>query len=148
MRSTRTGICLVLRGLRRRRRGNVSHTDTVGILPGEEIIHAISRVSVISTNCIPSGNTHSALLLVLQNMRIHSNEMLNLHSASGFSREARHQNKKDTLKECPFRFGDPYGNRTHVFSVRGWCLNRLTNEPWLSRFDILSYNFLFVKVFF
>ena len=47
----------------------------------------------------------------------------------GFSREARHQNKKDTLKECPFRFGDPYGNRTHVTAVKGPCLNRLTNGP-------------------
>ncbi len=28
-----------------------------------------------------------------------------------------------------FVFGDPYGNRTHVFAVRGRCLNRLTNGP-------------------
>ena len=28
-------------------------------------------------------------------------------------------------------FGDPYGNRTHVFAVRGRCLNRLTNGPSL-----------------
>ena len=27
------------------------------------------------------------------------------------------------------RFGDPYGNRTHVNGVRGRCLNRLTNGP-------------------
>ncbi len=25
--------------------------------------------------------------------------------------------------------GDPYGNRTHVFAVRGRCLSRLTNGP-------------------
>ena len=30
----------------------------------------------------------------------------------------------------PF-FGDPYGTRTHVTTVRGWCLNRLTNGPSL-----------------
>ena len=27
--------------------------------------------------------------------------------------------------------GDSYGNRTRVTSVRGRCLNRLTNEPYL-----------------
>ena len=27
-------------------------------------------------------------------------------------------------------FGDPYGNRTHVFAVRGRCLSRLTNGPF------------------
>ena len=26
-------------------------------------------------------------------------------------------------------FGDPYGNRTHVTTVKGWCLNRLTMGP-------------------
>ena len=26
-------------------------------------------------------------------------------------------------------FGDPYGNRTHVTTVKGWCLNRLTKGP-------------------
>ena len=25
--------------------------------------------------------------------------------------------------------GDPYGNRTHVTTVKGWCLCRLTNGP-------------------
>ena len=25
--------------------------------------------------------------------------------------------------------GDPYGTRTHVTTVKGWCLNRLTNGP-------------------
>ena len=25
--------------------------------------------------------------------------------------------------------GDPYGNRTHVTTVKGWCLNRLTKGP-------------------
>ena len=67
-----TGICSVLQALRRRGRSNVSHTDTVGILPGEEIIHAISRVSVISTNCIPSGNTHIRALLCFAYLKIQS----------------------------------------------------------------------------
>ena len=25
--------------------------------------------------------------------------------------------------------GDPYGTRTHVTTVKGWCLNRLTKGP-------------------
>ena len=29
------------------------------------------------------------------------------------------------------RFGDPYGNRTHVSAVKGRCLNRLTKGPFL-----------------
>ena len=29
-----------------------------------------------------------------------------------------------------FEVGDPYGTRTHVTTVRGWCLNRLTNGPY------------------
>ena len=28
-----------------------------------------------------------------------------------------------------FFTGDPYGTRTHVTTVKGWCLNRLTNGP-------------------
>ena len=27
--------------------------------------------------------------------------------------------------------GDPYGTRTHVTTVKGWCLNRLTNGPYM-----------------
>ena len=30
-------------------------------------------------------------------------------------------------------FGDPYGNRTHVTTVKGWCLNRLTKGPFRFR---------------
>ena len=29
-----------------------------------------------------------------------------------------------------FFAGDPYGTRTHVTTVKGWCLNRLTNGPY------------------
>ena len=38
--------------------------------------------------------------------------------------------KKSTNKSWCFPFGDPYGNRTHVTTVKGWCLNRLTKGPW------------------
>ena len=31
--------------------------------------------------------------------------------------------------------GDPYGTRTHVTTVKGWCLNRLTNGPYGVRFS-------------
>ena len=41
-----------------KRRSNVSHT-ACGILPGEEMMLAISTESVIRTNNIPSGNTHT-----------------------------------------------------------------------------------------
>ena len=30
-----------------------------------------------------------------------------------------------------FFAGDPYGTRTHVTTVKGWCLNRLTNGPYI-----------------
>ena len=33
-------------------------------------------------------------------------------------------------------FGDPYGTRTHVTTVKGWCLNRLTNGPDCARFAL------------
>ena len=33
--------------------------------------------------------------------------------------------------------GDPYGTRTHVTTVKGWCLNRLTNGPYLVFFVVL-----------
>ena len=35
-----------------------AHTDSVGILPGEEMERAYSTTSVISRDYIPSGNTH------------------------------------------------------------------------------------------
>ena len=34
-----------------------AHTDSVGILPGEEMERAICTISVINRDCIPSGNT-------------------------------------------------------------------------------------------
>ena len=45
-----------------------------------------------------------------------------------------------------FCCGDPYGNRTHVFAVRGRCLSRLTNGPnhtdcavWLLLYHSFTY---------
>ena len=37
--------------------------------------------------------------------------------------------KKETIREDGFFFGDPYGNRTHITAVKGRCLNLLTNGP-------------------
>ena len=39
--------------------------------------------------------------------------------------------KHDGFVSKPSRFiGDPYGNRTHVFALRGRRLSRLTNGPY------------------
>ena len=96
-----------------------------GILPGEEMILSISTTSVIYVNNAPSGKQVREFASSYEVSTGDDEAMFRTHILKiynfqdGFSREARHQNKKDTLKECPFRFGDPYGNRTHVFSVRG-----------------------------
>ena len=37
--------------------------------------------------------------------------------------------RKIGMEQCPFRFGDPWGNRTPVIAVKGRCLNLLTNGP-------------------
>ena len=39
--------------------------------------------------------------------------------------------EKSTTSFEIVRFGDPYGNRTHVTAVKGPCLNRLTNGPYI-----------------
>ena len=44
--------------------------------------------------------------------------------------------RSDNIKKklCLLRsraFDDPYGNRTHVTAVKGPCLNRLTNGPYI-----------------
>ena len=44
------------------------------------------------------------------------------------------QTKTHTLNSVRF-VGDPYGTRTHVTTVKGWCLNRLTNGPYLYIYD-------------
>ena len=38
---------------------------------------------------------------------------------------------KTPLRNAQRRFYDPYGNRTHVTAVKGPCLNRLTNGPYI-----------------
>ena len=38
---------------------------------------------------------------------------------------------KNPPSECSKDFYDPYGNRTHVTAVKGPCLNRLTNGPYI-----------------
>ena len=38
--------------------------------------------------------------------------------------------KKTTDNVGGFLFGDPYGNRTHAFAVRGRRLSRLTKGPY------------------
>ena len=43
--------------------------------------------------------------------------------------------------------GDPYGNRTHIFAVRGRRLNRLTNGPCLT-LHIIAHSFFFCNPFF
>ena len=47
--------------------------------------------------------------------------------------------KRAHLVVCSFA-GDPYGTRTHVTTVKGWCLNRLTNGPLI--FTMLVYHLL------
>ena len=44
----------------------------------------------------------------------------------------RQKNKPEQVCSDLFEVGDPYGTRTHVITVRGWCLNRLTNGPFIS----------------
>lgn len=46
------------------RSGN-AHTDSVGILPGEEMVYAGIATSVISTNIPPSGNTVDRPVILL-----------------------------------------------------------------------------------
>ena len=38
---------------------------------------------------------------------------------------------KKRLFKLNSRFGDPYENRTRVTAVKGRCLNRLTNGPYI-----------------
>ncbi len=41
-----------------------------------------------------------------------------------------------------FLFGDPYGNRTHDSTLRGWRLSRLTNGPFLQPNYYINKNFI------
>ena len=44
--------------------------------------------------------------------------------------KSKYKEKSTTSNEVVL-FGDPYGNRTHVTAVKGPCLNRLTNGPYI-----------------
>ena len=44
-----------------------------------------------------------------------------------------------------FFTGDPYGTRTHVTTVKGWCLNRLTNGPSIYKTELSSSGFLVTR---
>ena len=48
--------------------------------------------------------------------------------------------KKALQMQCFFH-GDPYGNRTHVSTLRGWRLSRLTNGPFRKTvsYQIISF---------
>ena len=72
-----------------------------------------------------------------------------LHFEDG-SMCVRNQNKtKKALQSECFRFaGDPYGNRTHVSTLRGSRLSRLTNGPLSQCLTIIAYLFLFCNTFF
>ncbi len=48
-----------------------------------------------------------------------------------------HTQRKKTGLYPVFFVGDPYGTRTHVTTVKGWCLNRLTNGPSCARFALI-----------
>ena len=44
-------------------------------------------------------------------------------------RTGNQKEKPKPNKSVKVFLGDPYGNRTHVFAVKGRCLSRLTNGP-------------------
>ena len=50
---------------------------------------------------------------------------------SHISHQITASKKKSTSFEVLFLFGDPWGNRTPVTAVKGRCLDRLTNGPYL-----------------
>ena len=50
-------------------------------------------------------------------------------AAGGFGDSRTGHHEKTVRHKVPHRRGDPYGNRTHVFAVRGRCLSLLTNGP-------------------
>ena len=74
------------------------------------------------------------------------------NSAENIGNEV-HTNRDGTLhkesRHTPANYlgGDPYGNRTHIFAVRGRRLNRLTKGPSFD-FAIIPYSFPHCKSFF
>ena len=59
---------------------------------------------------------------------------INGNPRQNHSRTVLHTAKKHRTFPVLFA-GDPYGTRTHVTTVKGWCLNRLTNGPYLILFS-------------
>ena len=64
-----------------------------------------------------------------------ANQCVHHHSRTGTA-------KKTGLNPVFFA-GDPYGTRTHVTTVKGWCLNRLTNGPYF----FLKFSFRSIAFF-
>ena len=127
------------------------HSAMGGILPGKEMVRAISTRSVIITNIIPSGKQVRECGAQVKSMQIISRSVCSYSSAlpQYLERDARgmrtpcaslifckfartsiaqvgsvlcgaQTKRKRHPQGVPFLFaGDPYGNRTHVFSVRG-----------------------------
>ena len=58
------------------------------------------------------------------------------------------QNEKKHLVRGASSCGDPWENRTPVSALRGPCLSRLTNGPFVNRLIIVSYYFSVVNSFF
>ena len=60
----------------------------------------------------------------------------------GSSQSVRCHQTAKRIGVLPILFaGDPYGTRTHVTTVKGWCLNRLTNGPYSNYLDSIAFFF-------
>ena len=53
----------------------------------------------------------------------------------------QHEVKKTGVPKYSCFFGDPWENRTPVSALRGPCLSRLTNGPFLSSVDSITHIF-------
>ena len=71
------------------------------------------------------------------------------YKRSHFSEPYGFVRRKHTAKRIgvlPILFaGDPYGTRTHVTTVKGWCLNRLTNGPYIYYGIFVVYRLLVTR---
>ena len=85
--------------------------------------------SAAASPCILTGLAWSARLLLAKNSVPHC--FFNAATPSEFDSRTK-CNKKTTASQWCSRFsGDPYENRTRVTAVKGRCLNRLTNGPYI-----------------
>ena len=132
----RTGICPVIQGLHRRRRSKGSSPcASLRSAPG-----AIPTYRDTMDEKKHSGNgvTRTGICPVIQGLHGRrrskgSSPCASLCSAPGAIPTYRDtmDEKKHSRKWSAFFHGDPYGNRTHVTAVKGPCLNRLTNGPFM-----------------